>query len=328
LGNRASGIWDYALAIGDVSTPSYAIMDTQIEGDILTGPNGFSERIFRGRTFTGEIDGEVTADTDFEFPFYPQIYHEYGHQSLSMLEDFVDHSPIEASLADGMFNSDIIYIDHDLYASELNLLHAETALRIIVSGSIFVDEEVEVASGSEFAAEGPIHFYAGIGNAFTTWVSMDSIYVNSAEPFTAQLISNKSIRVENSWLTFPSALVVTDIETNSQSLNITIANNSRIEGTIAMKAEHPIDLRHKNVVIDDTSIVVGGVYVNGRLDQKGEVHGSVLTMQYFWSTPTTAYVNWLSDVSIRHSERPDLFITPFGLSDDISPEIMVWRLLN
>jgi hypothetical protein len=137
-----------------------------------------------------------------------------------------------------------------------------------------------------------------------------------------QAVASKSMLIEKSCqLNYPSLIGVI-----SQLPNATIAirEGTKINGGVICYSQRPKEGETK-LKVDQNCLLVGKVYVNGDMDFKGQVIGSLYCDRFVHMTSRAFYENFMIDCSIDEGKLPDTYAS-FCITDEINKykEVAGW----
>jgi hypothetical protein len=126
---------------------------------------------------------------------------------------------------------------------------------------------------------------------------------------TLQAIATDSLIVEEDVkLEYPSSLVLIRMKDDKELVPVMlIGKRSVVEGSV-LSFQKVRSLRMTYVLLDEASLLYGQLYVDGFLDIKGKVQGTVVTHKFVLRTTSSAYENHLLDAEMNEAERSRLFL--------------------
>lgn len=148
-----------------------------------------------------------------------------------------------------------------------------------------------------------------------------SIRVENEFSGTLQLIASDFIRIgEAVHLSYPSALALLQAANEKSTPVILIGNRSIIEGVVLLHKHS----RRAVLKLLPQATIVGEVYVNGDVDLKGKIAGSLACHSFLLRTPSAFYENQLLDATIDYSALPKGFVASILSSNSYAKEIVQW----
>lgn len=129
-----------------------------------------------------------------------------------------------------------------------------------------------------------------------------TVKVKSGFSGSVHIIASDSITIEkNVTLDYPSSLIVNEKRNIEQSFSvISIAANSKINGSILYIKNTDHKRQESNVLLAKDALVVGAVYCEANLELLGTVTGSVLTQQFISKQKGSIYLNHILDGTISN----------------------------
>lgn len=143
------------------------------------------------------------------------------------------------------------------------------------------------------------------------------VVIRSGFQGAIQVFAWDSLLVEpNVVLEFPSALsLLPQVPEAAFSPKLTLAEEVELWGTILV----PTFRYHKYpplVHVQAGTFITGQVWVNGRFQHRGTVHGTVVCDEFWLETPASVYKNYLLDAVINRPALPDAYLTPSVLGKE------------
>ncbi len=126
---------------------------------------------------------------------------------------------------------------------------------------------------------------------------------------TLQAVATDSLIVEDDvQLEYPSSLVLIRMKDDKELVPVMlVGKRSVVEGSV-LSFQKLRSARMTYALFDEASLLYGQLYVDGFLDMKGRVHGTVVTHKFILRTTTSAYENHLLDVEMNAAERSRSFL--------------------
>ena len=139
-----------------------------------------------------------------------------------------------------------------------------------------------------------------------------------------QAFATDSIIVEEGCtLSYPSVLGLLQCERSPESVSLNISNNCNIEGLVF--AVQTIYFRKQPiVVIGEKATVMGLVWVDGLLEQRGTVLGSVQCESFLLTLSSGIHQNHLLNATIDQGRLPKDFVGPFFDDKKAKKAIAKW----
>ncbi|MFV0249061.1 MAG: hypothetical protein ACK5H1_08920 [Tenacibaculum sp.] len=130
-----------------------------------------------------------------------------------------------------------------------------------------------------------------------------------------QVFASKKISLaKKCQLNYPSALILIDKASNSQSssetANIFIGENTKVKGLIIYKNESEESDFNFNpqLFISKDATVTGEVYCNRNLELSGNINGSVFTSNFITKQFGSVYVNHIYNGTINSEQLPEQYL--------------------
>ncbi len=124
---------------------------------------------------------------------------------------------------------------------------------------------------------------------------------------TVQAFASKGIELEQKTvLNYPSIVCI--YNTSIDDSFITIKNECKIIGAIALFGSRIENIDKNSIEIDEKSLIYADIYCSGKLFLKSNVCGSVYTNRFFYKTQSSIYDNIIADIEINVLKRPKYFI--------------------
>lgn len=123
------------------------------------------------------------------------------------------------------------------------------------------------------------------------------------------MINCGRVELHNSTLKFPSGIY---LEQRMDSTIVSLKGKSIIEGGIVVTGDLYTGQTKRKIFIDDSSVVIGGIYCKGYLDLRGKVFGSVYTNHLVNNAFSADNREMLNNVVIDTKQIPEAFVAfPF-----------------
>ena len=140
-----------------------------------------------------------------------------------------------------------------------------------------------------------------------------------------QAIAHEQITVEeNVYLSYPSVLVLNELNTNENQTNsrITIQSKAKVLGGVLlvsqkMEKRRPIQLSMKD------ALIAGVVYNQGQCEIVGKIAGAIYTSQFFLKIGGGEYINHILDAHISLDLLPKEFVLPRFIETTVHQPIIV-----
>jgi hypothetical protein len=288
---------DFALKLAEGTSPLKVCGNTQIVGPVYLPREGVERGSINGRYYENDknIFGKISQveyiNQDFLKSRFLEI-EKFTNLTTSLIEypDTIIHSfgkPTKMLVAD-YWNTSNWYLKDNiiLVAQNKIVLTADALLQDI----ILIAPIIEIQSG-----------FGGSIQAF----ALDSLVIE-----------------EGVNLIYPSVLgLLPRSDIRDFSPRLTIKDNSVIQGAIVVPT---LEYQEKEaiVTIEEKAQVEGIVWVDGQLQHKGEIIGSVFCKNFYLQTAASIYENYLLDAIIDHPSLPSGFLLPAVFSEKKSRGII------
>lgn len=290
----------YALKLSEGNAPLYVCGNTKITGDAFLPTEGVKRGYFhavRGKPYTGEklIYGEkkVVQYTDKSF-----LKEKFAY--LAALKNAPTNAVLQGDSILQTFAQPTLVVGATDWATgnlvaKGNVLliareHLQVSAQSILEDVILMAPQITIEAGFQ----GSIQAFA--------W---DSLVVQ-----------------EGVSLAFPSVLSLLPPEqAPTTSPELVIGEQVEVYGTVLVPSFQYYKYKAR-VSVAPNSTLVGQVWVNGFLEQKGKVYGTVFCDKFLLTTPAGVYENYLLDAIINRTQVPEFYLTPSILGEQNKQEIL------
>jgi len=329
-------LYNYAVVLGDVFSRLNATGEVIITGDILTGPLGVRENAFRGKQFSGSLNGMVHTHDGSPLFAYNRTF--YDNEADRLERMITDPPPVARRLPPGRYRAEdimnltndgnIIYSEGDLELFTTGKSEWKEPLSIISRGEIILSGNIKYNDYSTFISATNIEIIGELNGNHGLFFAKNGIQIKDTANCSGQFIAGKNIELSgNSYLNYPSVLFLMGEEKDAmRNGQITLHDRSRLDGMAINPLPRSTNTDDQSkIIIGENASVRGAIYNSSKTELHGTVLGSVITFQfYFYHSPTT-YINWVKDAEIYRQKRPDNFMSPLGFSSRNSFEILKWK---
>ncbi|MEX2345035.1 MAG: PilX N-terminal domain-containing pilus assembly protein [Balneolaceae bacterium] len=346
-GEKASSPFQQAVVLGDIHSALNLTGNTNIEGDITTGPPGVRQRPFKGELFKGSLDGKINQEEKTFLPEFDKTLFDY---EIAYCDSLLRHPPPEAIILDSgkidlsrqlpEFGEPALFYtsgDLELTTSSLSAggrtssgAELPEAITLIVTGNLTIEGTVTYKPFSRFIAGKDLTVSGKPEGNHGLFYAGRELVIEGEKPLSGQFLAGENITVTgNMHLKYPSVAYLKGLtEQGVRKGRLELSGNSIVEGLLMIPApEEVINEDDTRLVIGKGSGILGGIYNTGQTELHGKVSGSVLTLQFYFYHSPTAYINWLKDVSISLKDRPDNFVVPIGFAEKSKYELLTWQEL-
>ncbi|MBL4648288.1 MAG: hypothetical protein JKY03_01055 [Aureispira sp.] len=286
---------NYALRLSEGTSPLYVCGTTRVVGAAFLPREGVERGAFnvaKGSPYTG--DKLIYGKTELVKPTDMNIYKE-RFEDLRALQNLKANISLEQDSILQPFNQPTLILE-SRYFNTVNL---------VLKGNIIVvaSERIEVSANSTLE---------------DVLLVAPKIIIQSGFQGTIQAFAWDSLVVETGvFLDFPSVLSLLPYEERTNfSPEIVLQEGAEMIGTL-MVPSFRYNTYISKVTIEPTAKITGQVFVNGVLQHKGIVFGSVFCTEFLLQTPAGVYENYLLDATIDRSLLPKAYLTPsiLGVKD-------------
>lgn len=337
VGSQPDSVYDKAIVMGDTHSRLQLTGNTQINGDLLTGPLGAQPRAFKGDNFSGSIGGEVQKTNRSPLARYNSTYIEAGKKRLEkLLENRPRHARVlpegrhRAAILTDMDSSVTIYSEGDLEFFALTRRQWPEAVTIISKGTIILNGDISLGKYSRFVSGSNIIINGNVEGEHGMFFARDTIRARGAAAFSGQLVAGKSIDLSGQvYLRYPSLLYMTGLVKDSRrSGKIQLRGEAVVDGMAVLAHPDTVLAEDRSgILIEEQATVRGALFNSGQTELHGRVLGSAITFQFYFYHSPTAYINWVKDATVNLWQRPQQFGVPLGYSRNKTYAILDWREL-
>lgn len=337
IGSRANKYFDAAITVGDESLPLVATGNTNITGDVNTGPLGITTGRMRGEAIVNENfhKGETVVSQSITVPqldtnllnMYTEEAYMRKRQCSKVLEGswLIDSSNIYI-----LQNHNCLSVENNLKIRNVIFEQSDnTEIKsIFVQGYVEIDGNTRISGLIEIISTGAIYVRdsAIIDNMIL--MTPDSIIIGGYSKFSSVAISSSKLIVkDNAELMYPSLLLFRDKE-HIPEIETGIFLRSREQMESVCYVEKNLDSKGNNsplIYLDSLSRFTGLIISQGKADLRGRVYGSVMTERFHYFLPPTTYVNWLKDFQIDRTQLDYRPVLPLMSGSDEESEFAVLR---
>jgi len=306
---------------------------SSVVGDILVGEPGVTIGNLHNYTtpihipVTGEIHKEKNPELPaFSIPFLDEQLASFDSILSSTGSATATISEPEDSLHLGLIKDCVreVRIRGD-YSLTGTLIRSAIPLSIYVSGHASVKRTAKLYGLIELVASSGIEVERGAAIKGAILCSRDSIGVAEGCQLSAQLISPRLNIRGSCVLKYPSVVYSTPLGTRDSAVqSIELADNTRVEGFVALNARQLLPQREPTIMIDEPAKVVGAVYSNSRVTLDGCVIGTVITKDFYFYDSPTSYLGWLRSGRITRNKLPSGFLVPPCFSESVRLSVLEW----
>ena len=357
-GEKPPSAFRFALLLGDVQSSFTLTGAATIYGSVVVGPRGVERSDFRGKPFTGTLKGEVRRKGTASVPAYDTtVYHRTARRAERLLETPPEERgasgktpsiqsassrngggpirpnplrPADRPSAAGSSGSlwtrgrRVRVADGDLTLTEADSSFLRGPALIIAKGTLALRGSLRAAPGSVFLADSSLSIGDMVRGRGALFYARDTLRVGGTARLSGQFLSRSYVGIRGeARLRYPSVTHVARPEGR-----IRIGEQARVDGLVLHPSTPPSGGQGREVIVEGSAMVRGGIYNRSETTLWGQVSGSVLTGQIGFYRSPTHYVGWLKDGTIRRPTRPENFVVPYGFEKSSRPAVLGWNVLN
>lgn len=298
-----------ALYLANLDKPLYLCGNTKINGTCFLPKAGVKRGYIEGQSFIGEklINGE-SLESENELPEINknlmQSNLKYFNGQINPLDSLVmiEDMPLNDTITHSFKNLSLVLKSNGSLALISNFLRGN--IRIVSDKSVFVGASAKLED---------IIIYA------------PKIIIEEGFLGVLQLFASDTIIIsKNCKLNYPSVLSINRTINSPDNIYASFGENSRFSGVILGYQENNNLKNNLKVSIDKNTIITGQVYVNGLVDLKGKVYGSVACRKFILITPSSVYENHLLNAVIDNTKLPVHFTGINIVSSPSSKSVVKW----
>ncbi len=268
-----------AIYLTDQNRPLSLCGKTFINGDCYLPEAGVKRAYIEGQSFTGNrlIHGQVRKSQRK----LPELNQQLLEHNLDLLS--FESTGVKAIYADGTDQE----VRHSFDDSTLYIMSHE---------NLFLDNQ-DLKGNLAIICSKEVHISADT-RLEDVLVYASGIIVEAGFRGKVQLFARDSILVGSGCkFLFPSALSLFKTGSSIPHPFLRIGEDSRIEGQV-LAYQQQLSRDQPRVSLEKKAVIEGDLIVQGLLDLKGSVHGSVICQKFTLKTPSSIYENHLLNVSI------------------------------
>jgi hypothetical protein len=322
VGQQIPPVLDAAVRIHNIKYPLVLAGETGIRGQVHTGKNGLRNAKLDREPFTGRAipQDSVIEHNHSPFPLFDTDLIQASMDRIRQLGHRRDAEKIYRSIVidstnKGLLNRSLLVIYGDLTITGLPEQTVVVGCSVYVRGRIHIDSDIRFGPWTVLAAEKTVHLRQCRLSRSIVY-AQKQISTSGLDESDVQLLSRSGVRVEASYLSWPSLIYVDARYTSTQPLVITAG--STISGSVLIEPAPDALLSHgrQRSVLQANSHVHGVLWSPGWIDLAGSVSGCVAVGCFYLYVSPTTYLNWLYNATIdRTALEPD-FIVPIGFGKE------------
>ncbi|MAO63630.1 MAG: hypothetical protein CL666_01385 [Balneola sp.] len=326
-----SDAFQNAVVLGDTNSVLMLTGSTQLKGDALTGQEGTQTTDFKGRPFSGDIEGELNRESGYLLPLFDATFLEHQEAHFSNL---LENGQLRTFLSnyDGMAEvnaepKDTLFFEESISWSSGDSISFPRDLTIVINGNAIINGNYHFGVFTKLIVRDTLMAGGNISGENMLIYAGKSLQIGGGAELSTQAISGNDIIIrDQAYLRYPSMLYTSqEFAAERQEIIIDIRDQAMVDGTII----YPVQSSNFTsglfrVRVADQAVVRGGIYTLGQTELEGKVLGSVLTHQFYFYESPSSYINWLKDAEIDLSGRPENYVIPLGFSEHPEYQILDW----
>ena len=285
VGSDPTRLSKTAIYLDDLDKRLFVTGETNITGSIVV-PGGSLERgSIDGRSFRGEIVGDVIS---------------HPHSETPRLDTLVDRfiATLDSQLAIGKAS----HLDESYFDSA-----STNPITFFTSDDLVLSNTGWIPDGSVIATSGTLSI-GSVSSDFAIYYGQAGVSISGSKDAGGQFLSRNSISVaDSSHVPYPSLAYVTG---DPSVAHVSVDSSSSLDGTIAFRKDRDQRLPQRaNVVVAGGARVRGAILNDAATDAGGRILGTVVTEAFYFYSSPSSYINWLRDAAIDVTGRPSSFQT-------------------
>ncbi len=307
LGIKPEGDLNSAIYIGDGSSFLTLSGTSVLKGPIITGERGYQILPFKGKSFSGTIEGENRKIPNIKLPEMNQKKIQdiftYAENIIKTKNDF----EVFFSDKDIIFNKDQIISNKNTYISSKNIIFNEGSN--YKEGCIFIAGEKIILNGN-------------ILGRYGIFIGLQNVEINNSVCNGQFFAKREIVLKKQSELKYPSVICLYN-SLLDYSGQVVIQDSSIVEGTVIVSLEKENDKHQPELILGKDSVINGLIY-NNKKTQLNDcmINGTLITNQLYFYISPSHYINWMINSKIDFSQRRKNMIIPDFLTDYNKMEIL------
>jgi hypothetical protein len=315
-----------AVYLWDTESSFNVAGSTSITGDIVTGERGVKESSFKGKPFSGVLDGSVYRIQELSSPSFDDfVFRESIAWCETLLDSLGAPSPEPAAIGLPSENP-IVAIAGDFVLTAADSAVLADPVSVVATGNLSVEGPLRLQEGSMLISGSALSLRGRISGRNVLLYGRERVDLKAGFDGSAQVISQKHVLLADStYLRYPSAVYISGAA-SSFGGRIELGGRAVFDGSlIHPSVDPPPDIPAGRIVIRDSATVRGAVFNGLETEVHGTVLGSVVSHRlYFYSSPTN-YVNWMKDAVVDVRQRPNTFFLPVAFSETPRVAVLRWE---
>ena len=307
--------------------------NTTVKGNIFTYGKGVRTESFKKVPFRGTLDGEFlrfnkestfpelhTVNLDIQEEYFKSLFEERNLQKFSSKYTGGSNSSIIQKRDTLFFDGNIEWINN--YATELprNLI-------IFVDGNFTINGKYKFGAFTKIVVQDTLWVSGAVSGKNMLMYAKKSLQIGGMASVSVQAMSGGTITIrDKAYLQYPSLVYSSkELYKGGAKEVIEIRDQSIVDGTVIYPIQ-PNSFTEDlfRIKVDTNATVRGSIYNGGQTELLGTVLGTVATNEFYFYESPTDYINWLKDVTIDVTQRPQNYVLPLGFTDSTKYAILDW----
>jgi len=337
FGRHSSLLFNNSIALGDSNSALTLTGTTEIKGDIITYSAGVRTENFKGIPFRGVVEGERTRfNKEIQFPefntsffklqeeYFESLYDDRSLQRFA--SDYIGQNP-----SSSIQQKDTLYFEQNTEWITNQVVQLPMDVVLVVNGNFTINGEYSLSPFTKIIVRDTLLVGGAVSGKNILLYAGKSLQIGGGASVSAQALSKGTITIrDDAYLRYPSLVYSSkELYDGGKKEVINIRDRSIVDGTVIYpfkSSSFTQDLFR--VKVDTNATVRGSIYNAGQTELLGTVLGSVITEQFYFYESPTSYINWLKDVTIDVTQRPQNFVLPIGFTDSTNYAILDWYELE
>ncbi|RNC79883.1 MAG: hypothetical protein ED557_12145 [Balneola sp.] len=335
IGDESIGLTDAAIALGDSTSSLTVTGTTNVFGKVYSTNQTIREEDFKGVPFRGVMDAPTSSlkeeggMPEFNTGLF-ELQEEY-FESLFTNTRLRGFDSSFTGINPQVITQDTLFLEGDIVWESNQEISLKRELMVIVKGNLTINGPYTFAPYSKFIVEDTLLVGGVTKGTHLLFYAGTSLQIGGSTRSAAQVLSKGEVTIrDQAYLLYPSMVYSSKEFSNAGKAEvIDIRDQSVVDGMLLYPYQpNPFNREQLQVRIGQQATVRGGLYTRGQTELLGTVYGSVFTDQFYFYESPTSYINWLKDVTIDVTERPDDFVLPIGFSDTTRYSILDWNVVE
>lgn len=297
-----------ALYLADRNKPLSLAGKTVVKGKIFLPKKGVKRAYIEGTTYQGDKLLYGTSQTSTKS--LPELNKEINKSMTARLGDvtletdsMVPYELFEDSIVQSFTDKTIL-----AYSSSVIVLENKTCI-----GNVVIKSSKGIVVRTNSILENTL--------LYAPYIVFENNFTGTVQAFaTDSVLVGHHVDLE-----YPSGIGLIQLNKSGSKHFVSIGEASLIDGSIvAYQKEY--DFRNPiKVSMEKESILKGYAYVNGLVELKGSIYGSLYCNRFSLKTPSTVYENHLLNATIDVTQRSEMYVGP-NLTDNKlgTKEVIQW----